>query len=211
MAAGKGLRERKRARTRHALHESALRLFLARGFDNVTVAEVAEEAEVALTTLFTYFPAGKVTLAFDQEEDRAAALLRAIRDRPAETDALQAVEAFMQSRLPFDSENKRSQDVLELIYSTPQLRAYVRSKWTDCEDDLASVLADSRPDTGHTSLRALARFVLEIPDMAARERSPRDTLAEIFENLRRGWRYDSGEPGVDSRRPSGTVMFDSET
>jgi len=193
MAGGTGLRERKRARTRRALHEAALRLFLARGFDHVTVAEIAEEADVALTTLFSYFPAGKVALVFEQEEDRAAALMQAIRDRPAETDPLQAVHAFMETRLPFDTDDARSRDVLNLIYTTPQLRAYVRAKWTDCEDELTSVLAEARPDVEDTSLRALARFALEIPDVAAREESPREALAAVFGNLRRGWGYDTDE------------------
>lgn len=191
VAGGTGLRERKRARTRRALHEAALRLFLARGFDAVTVAEIAEEADVALTTLFSYFPAGKVALVFEHEEDRVAALMQAIRDRPTETDPLQAVHAFMETRLPFDTGDAYARDVLNLIYTTPQLRAYVRAKWTDCEDELTSVLAETRPDAEGTSLRALARFVLEIPDVAAREASPRDTLATVFENLRRGWGFDS--------------------
>lgn len=192
MAEGTGLRERKRVRTRRALHEAALRLFLARGFDDVTVAEVAEEADVALTTLFSYFPAGKVGLVFEQEEDRAAALLQAIQDRPANTDPLQAVEAFMESRLPFQADDARSRDVLALVYTTPQLRAYVRAKWTDCEDELTSVLAEARPDADGMGLRALARFALEAPDVAAREASPRETLVTIFKHLRRGWGYDSG-------------------
>ncbi|OZB88322.1 MAG: TetR family transcriptional regulator, partial [Microbacterium sp. 14-71-5] len=51
MASGTGLRERKRALTRRALNQEAVRLFLERGFDNVTVAEIADGANVALTTL----------------------------------------------------------------------------------------------------------------------------------------------------------------
>jgi hypothetical protein len=130
---------------------------------------------------------------FEHEEDRAAALMQAIRDRPAGTDPLQAVHAFMETRLPFDTEDAHSRDVLNLIYTTPQLRAYVRAKWTDCEDELTSALAEARPDAEDTSLRALARFALETPDVAARAPSPRETLATVFENLRRGWGYDTDE------------------
>ncbi|WP_020015243.1 TetR/AcrR family transcriptional regulator [Promicromonospora sukumoe] len=190
MAAGTGLRARKRAQTRHALHESAVELFLARGFDDVTVAEIAEDANVALTTLFTYYPDGKVALVFEQDEDRAAALVDAVRERPAGTDPLRAVETFMASRLPFEPQDPRRERLLGLIFSTPQLRAHVRKKWTDCEDALVKVLAEEGHEPEDAAVRALARLVLESPDIAARESAPGEALAMIFANLRRGWRYD---------------------
>lgn len=193
MAAGTGLRERKRVQTRRALHHAAVRMFLERGFDDVTVAEIADEANVALTTLFTYYPAGKVGLVFEQEEDRATALVQAIRERPAGTDPLSAIETFMDSRLPFDGGDQDSRELLELIFSTPQLRAYVRTKWTDCEDALVSALAEEWRERDGTGLRSLARFILETPDLAAREPSPADALRIVFENLRRGWRLDRAD------------------
>ncbi|MFE7506173.1 TetR/AcrR family transcriptional regulator [Promicromonospora sp. NPDC057488] len=190
MAAGTGLRARKRAQTRHALHESAVELFLERGFDDVTVAEIAEDANVALTTLFTYYPDGKVALVFEQDEDRAAALRDAVRDRGEGTDPLSAVEAFMASRLPFEADDPGRGKLLELIFSTPQLRAHVRKKWTDCEDALIEVLTEEGRAPADPGVRALARLVLESPDIAARESAPGEALAMIFANLRRGWRYD---------------------
>lgn len=190
MAAGTGLRERKRAQTRRTLNQAAVRLFLERGFDNVTVAEIADEANVSLTTLFTYFPHGKVALVFEQDEDRAEALTQAVRDRSPETDPLSAVKAFMESRLPFGSADPDSARIFDLIFSTPSLRAHVRTKWTDCEDALTSVLAHEWQETETTSLRALSRFILETPDIAARADAPADALAMIFANLRTGWGLD---------------------
>jgi AcrR family transcriptional regulator len=187
MAADIGLRERKRIQTRRALNRTAVRLFLDRGFDAVTVAEIADEANVALATLFAYFPEGKVGLVFEQDEDRAAALELAVRNRPAGADTLEAVEAFMESRLPFRTEDADSARLLDLIFSTPQLRAYVRAKWTDCEDTLTALLADEWQGADKSALRALARFLLESPDIAARAEAPAEVLANIFANLRRGW------------------------
>src|SRR6059058_4322723 len=76
-----GLRERKKQATREAIHATALRLFAERGFDAVTVAEVARAADVAEKTVFNHF-ATKEDLVFPRGHRRLAALGEAIRDRP---------------------------------------------------------------------------------------------------------------------------------
>jgi AcrR family transcriptional regulator len=75
-----GLRELKKQRTRRAIADTALQLFAVRGFDHVTVAEVAEAAGVSEKTVFNYFPT-KEDLFYDEVAEREAALLAAIRDR----------------------------------------------------------------------------------------------------------------------------------
>jgi len=82
-----GLREFKKQRTRQAIADAAMRLFVERGFDHVTVAEVAEAVGVSDKTVFNYFPT-KEDLFFDEVDEREAALLAAIRDRkPGESIA----------------------------------------------------------------------------------------------------------------------------
>src|ERR1700679_3045734 len=75
-----GLRERKKARTRVLIAETAMGLFAGRGFDQVTVAEVAEAAEVGVSTVFNYFPT-KEDLFFDRQQDVVEHLGRVVRAR----------------------------------------------------------------------------------------------------------------------------------
>jgi AcrR family transcriptional regulator len=89
-----GLRERKKAATRQAIAETANRLFLQRGFDAVTVADVAAEAGVSVATVFNYF-ATKEELFYGQLETFEERLVAAVRDRPADESVLQAFERFI--------------------------------------------------------------------------------------------------------------------
>ncbi|WP_436981203.1 TetR/AcrR family transcriptional regulator [Streptomyces sp. enrichment culture] len=85
-----GRRERKKRETRQRISDIATGLFLARGFDAVTIAEIAEAADVSVNTVYNYFPA-KEDLFFDREEemvDRTAAL---VRDRAPGQSAADAV------------------------------------------------------------------------------------------------------------------------
>src|SRR5690349_16270511 len=76
--AKEGLRAVKKKRTREAIAGAAMELFAARGFDAVTVAEVAAAADVSEKTVFNYFPA-KEDLVFSHGEERRAELIEAIR------------------------------------------------------------------------------------------------------------------------------------
>ncbi|ATZ29009.1 TetR/AcrR family transcriptional regulator [Streptomyces lavendulae] len=87
-----GLRERKKQRTRQTIFEAALRLFLSRGFDDVSIVEIAEAAEVSKRTLFTYFPT-KEDLVLQQFADHEDESARVVRARPAGTSPLAALHA----------------------------------------------------------------------------------------------------------------------
>jgi AcrR family transcriptional regulator len=75
-----GLRESKKLHMRREIADQAMRLFATRGFDRVTVAEVAAAAEVSEKTVFNYFPT-KEDLFFDEVPEREAALVNAIKGR----------------------------------------------------------------------------------------------------------------------------------
>jgi AcrR family transcriptional regulator len=89
-----GRRERKKAETRQLIAETARRLFAERGFEAVTVAEVAAAADVSEATVFNYFPA-KEDLFYSGLEAFETAMLAAIRERPAGESALAAFGRFV--------------------------------------------------------------------------------------------------------------------
>ena len=116
-----GLREVKKQRTRQEIADAAMRLFVARGFARVTVAEVAEEAGVSEKTVFNYFPT-KEDLFFDEVDEREAALVAAIRARrpgesiPAALRRHQTVDCGRMSTAGFAA-------FARLIEDSPALRA----------------------------------------------------------------------------------------
>ncbi|MFJ6380506.1 TetR/AcrR family transcriptional regulator [Kitasatospora sp. NPDC092039] len=87
-----GLRELKKQQTRELLSDTAMGLFAERGFDRVTVVEVARAAGVSPNTVFNYFPT-KEDLFFDRQEEVVAHLAAVVRHRPAGSTAVDAVRA----------------------------------------------------------------------------------------------------------------------
>ena len=83
-------RERKKRQTRQRISDIATGLFLERGFDAVTVAEIAEVAEVSVNTVYNYFPA-KEDLFFDREAEQIERSSRQVRDRGPGESAARAV------------------------------------------------------------------------------------------------------------------------
>jgi AcrR family transcriptional regulator len=116
-ATTEGLRERKKRQTREVIAQTAMLLFAARGFDAVTVADVARAADVSEKTVFNYFPA-KEDLVLHGGEERRAALIEAIRTRPAGTSI---VEPFRAGTIEFI--DRVRDDPVESIVAVPRLVA----------------------------------------------------------------------------------------
>jgi AcrR family transcriptional regulator len=116
-ATTEGLRERKKRQTREAIAEAAMTLFAAHGFDAVTVADVARAADVSEKTVFNYFPA-KEDLVLHGGEERRAALIEAIRSRPA---GASIVEPFRAGTMEFI--DRVRDDPVESIVAVPRLVA----------------------------------------------------------------------------------------
>lgn len=179
-----GRRERKKAQTRQALTDAAVRLFTERGFDNVGVREVAEAADVSLSTLFKHFPS-KEALVFDLDTDMESALVAAVRDRASGQPVLHALRDHMvRTRTAVRTDDP----TFVLIESTPALRDYARRMWLRHESTLAAVLAQA---TGlapqDPAIAGLARFTLEAPSIARASEDPARTMRDLFTLLEHGW------------------------
>lgn len=100
-----GLRERKKRRTKQYISDVATGLFLQRGFDQVTVAEIAETADVSVNTVYNYFPA-KEDLFFDRKEEVIEYPARCVRERGPGVSAAEALLAAI--RQDVEDRNVRS-------------------------------------------------------------------------------------------------------
>ncbi|MEU2792193.1 TetR family transcriptional regulator [Streptomyces sp. NPDC007100] len=181
-----GRRERKKAQTRQALADAALRLFLERGYEQVGVKEIADAADVSVTTLFKHFP-GKEALVFDRDDDIEAALVAAVRDRAPGQSVLQALRAYV-LRSEKDVTHPEIAAFLRLVSETPALRDYARRMWMRHESALARAIAEQvgAPEDDATCA-ALAHFALASRNLADRHPTPRRATEEIFDLLERGW------------------------
>src|SRR5437660_7320825 len=94
-----GLREAKKLRTRQEIADQAMKLFAQRGFEGVTVAEVAAEAGVSEKTVYNYFPT-KEDLFFDEVPARQAAIVGTIRGRTPGESIVGALRRMQVSECP---------------------------------------------------------------------------------------------------------------
>jgi AcrR family transcriptional regulator len=135
-----GLRERKKARTRAAIREHALRLFLAQGYAETTVEQIAEAAEVSPSTFFRYFPTKEDVVLQDDFDPIAIAKFEA---QPPGLSPIAALRAAM--RETFDEapaeQIKQWQELSKLTTSVPELRARVLEEWTHTVGMLADLMA----------------------------------------------------------------------
>lgn len=183
-----GRRERKNARTRAALADAALRLFLEKGYDAVSVKEIADVVDISVPTVFNHVPDGKEALIFDDGTERRESLLAAVRERPANQSVMAALREFISGRGPFVADpTVQFRRHTELIMNTPALRDYSRKLWIRCEEPLAAAIATEiglPPDD--LTARAVARYVLEIPQFVGDAADPLDALNAVFDLLEYG-------------------------
>jgi AcrR family transcriptional regulator len=146
MATELGLRERKKQRTRQVIAETARRLFTERGFDRVTVAEIARAADVSAQTVFNYFPT-KEDLVYWRLESFEQELLAAIRERKAGESVLAAFGRFVTAQRgllaePDEAAREQLAGLTRMITESAALLAREQQIFAGYTASLAALLAE---------------------------------------------------------------------
>ena len=150
-----GLRARKKQQTHAALLREAERLFEAHGYDNVTVAQIADAANISVKTLFTYF-ASKEDLAFGDADRLCHQLVAAVTTRPAGAPVIDAVAACLREMVRRDDPGGPAaglEGYHRAVGDSPALQSRLRRMWTDYEDAMTATIVATTPGIGPSSAR----------------------------------------------------------
>src|SRR5947209_3230956 len=132
-----GLRERKKRQTRDTIASAALRLFAERGYDETTLAEIAEAADVSPRTIFAYYQS-KEDILFCEEPPFVEMLKQRLDERPPGTTTIDAIRDFLSSIEPPDEAARLRKQV---VSADPALQMRMRAHHGQLEPLLAASIA----------------------------------------------------------------------
>ena len=161
-----GLRETKAARTRQQIVDAALDLFIEHGFDQTTMEEIAERAEIGSSTLYRYFPSKDLVileplLVFTEMGDH-------VRSRPS-SEALEVTLGMaIASALTGFTSTERVAEVRRIVDNSPSPRAKLWDVMATSRNDLERAIAD-RLDLAadHLTVMLTARMTMVVYELAA--------------------------------------------
>ena len=198
-----------------------MRLFLERGFDQVSVAEVSRAADVSEATVFNYFPT-KEDLVYERMDAFEQELLAAVRDRPEGEPALRAFARFILDRSDSAATGegrRRVAALTRLTTASPSLQARERQIVASYTEALAALLAeetgaaadDIEPRLGAETMMAFHRSLI---DFARRRALSRKSSSEFASEIRAAGEHaltllEGGPPctaGAPHRIPLATIL-----
>ncbi|NUS18859.1 MAG: TetR family transcriptional regulator [Mesorhizobium sp.] len=139
-------RSRKRLATRKAISDTATRLFMERGFDHVTVDEIAEAADVGRMTVFNHFPR-KEDMFFDRDEEGREMLRAAVTQRDPKVAPLEALcllaHRLVAEKSPVVEFSARSERLVPTVAGSETLKARARAIRDELADLVAAALAEA--------------------------------------------------------------------
>lgn len=181
-----GRRERKKAATRRKIADTALRLFLERGYDEVGIRDIAAEADVAVTTVFSHF-ASKEALVFEQDSNFEENLRGAVERRASAESPLPALREEIQALVRHCTADSVA-PVWRMIDGSPALREYEESMRLRHAESLAAAMAADRGlGRTPTACRAIARFVVDAYSVAREAADPEAAVDEVFRMIEAAW------------------------
>jgi AcrR family transcriptional regulator len=157
-----GLRERKKARTRAAIREHALRLFREQGYGATTVDQIAEAADVSPSTFFRYFPTKEDVVLQDELDIMAAG---AFESQPADMPPVTAFRAATREALGSLGEDElaKLRETAELTLTIPELRARAMDEFARTINVIAEAAASrSGRDPNDFAVRNVAGAIIGV-------------------------------------------------
>jgi len=161
-----GLRERKKARTRAAIREHALRLFREQGYDATTVEQIAEAAEVSPSTFFRYFPTKEDVVL---QDDLDLVWMDAFRAQPRDLGPIAAMRAAVRAAFADLAADDLEQlrEAMDLAVAVPAVRARMLEEMARTSQRIAEAVAErSGRNAGDFTVRAVAGAVIGIEMVA---------------------------------------------
>jgi AcrR family transcriptional regulator len=132
-----GLRERKKQQTHEKIASAALRLFAVRGYDDTTLADIAEAADVAPRTIFAYY-GSKEDILLSKESALLAELQQALDTRPATSTTVDVLRDFISSLQPPDEDFALRK---QIVAASPALQLKLTARHARLEPMLAASIA----------------------------------------------------------------------
>ncbi|MYQ81232.1 MULTISPECIES: TetR/AcrR family transcriptional regulator [unclassified Streptomyces] len=186
MTVQSGRRERKKAATRQKIADTALRLFLERGYEAVGIREIAAEADVAVTTLFSHF-ASKEALVFEQDADFEHRLAQAVSGRTPDEPLMPALRREIHAMVRHCTADGAA-PLWRMIDGSTSLREYEESMRLRHAESLATAIAaDPGLSRTPTACRTIARFVVDAHALAREAADPEAAVDEIFGMIEAAW------------------------
>ena len=134
-----GLRERKKRKTKASIQREALRLFKKRGYEETTIEDIAEAAEISPSTFFNYFPTKEDVVVYDEYDPMMFSILT---DAPAGETVRHSIRRVLEAF--GEILEKDRDDILErsrLVLEVPELRARIWEELERARDLFAGVIA----------------------------------------------------------------------
>lgn len=178
-----GLRERKKQKTKASIQREALRLFKKHGYDETTIEDIAEAAEISPSTFFNYFPTKEDVVIYDEYDPQVFAALTEDVEGESLAQSIKRVIAMLGDMLEGDRD-----DIYErakLSVEVPELRARIWEELEKARDLFVSVLARrTGRDSSDFEIRVISMALVAVAFEASLEwvkQGGRGNMLGLFE------------------------------